>query len=127
MVADGVADRLGQCGRGHECRHQHDVFDLAGGQSLVQTGGIDRISPGDARRRQRVAGLGSALAGAQDRRDHLVGRAQRCRIVVGGDVELVVLNGDAVGVFAFDEQHSDRCGRHRHPEHDIHRASKSHA
>ena len=51
-VANGVADRLGQCGRGHECRHQHDVFDLAGGQSLVQSGSIHRISPGDARRRR---------------------------------------------------------------------------
>ena len=73
-----------------------------------------------------MTGLGGTFAGAQDRRNHLIGRTQSGRIVGGGEGELVVLDGDAVGVFTFYQQHSDRCGCHRHPEHDVHRASKSH-
>ena len=56
-VAGSAAHHLRQRGRGHEGRDQHDVFDLAGGQSLAQHGGVHRVGPGDSGRCQRMAGL----------------------------------------------------------------------
>src|SRR6516165_2591250 len=79
-----IADRLGQRGRGQKRRDQHHVLDLVGGQRVAQGGGVDGVGKGDARRRQLIAALGRTLTGPQDRRDYLVGRSDRCRIIVGG-------------------------------------------
>ena len=112
-VAGSAAHHLRQRGRSHEGRDQHDVLDLAGGQRLAQGGSVHRVGPGHSGRCQRIAGLRGAFPSAQDRRDHLIGCAQGCCIVIGDDVEIVVVDRDAVGVFAFHQHHTNGCGCHR--------------
>lgn len=63
------------------------------------------------------AGL-RALLGALDRGDNLLGDV--CRAVDGSDVEDVVVDGDTVGLFAFDQHHADRRRCHRHTQYDVH-------
>ena len=65
------------------------------------------------------AGVSRTFSGTQDCRDHLIGRGDRCRVVRSDDVELVVFDQSAIGIFAFDQDHLHRIGRHRHTEHDI--------
>src|SRR5580693_2009536 len=118
-IVSFVADRLSQCGRGQKGRDQHHILDLVGNQRITQHRGLDGICPGDSSRRQLVAARGCALAGPQDRRDHLVGWAD-CRILLRGNVELVFIDGGTIAILTFDQHHPDRSRRHRHTKYGFH-------
>jgi hypothetical protein len=66
-----------------------------------------------------VAALHRPLAGAANRVNHVVDGARRRR-GAGGNLELVLFDGDTVGVLALDDQQADRRGGHRHPKHHVH-------
>lgn len=55
----------------------------------------------------------------------LLGRADRiCQVLVGEDRDDIMIESDAVGIFTFDQDHSDRRRRQRHTEYDVHYPSK---
>ncbi len=122
-ITGRAAHRLSQRRRGQERRNQHDVLDLASRQRVAQFGRFLLVTPCHAGRPQLVAGLVGAFAGAQNCRDHLIGRAEGCRVFVVGDREVVLIDGGAVGVFPLDQHHADRRGRHRHAEYGVHKSS----
>jgi hypothetical protein len=89
------------------------------GQRIPQRGGLDGVGEGHPGRRQPVAARGRALARPQDRRDHLIGGANRCCVVIGLDVEIVLVDGCAITVLALDQYHSNRIRRYRHAEYGV--------
>src|SRR6201999_473060 len=106
-IVGPVSDRLGQRGRGQEGRDQHHILDLVGGQLVAQRGGLGGVGEGDSRRRQLITALGRALPGAQDGRNYLVGRGNRCCITRCRDVEVIFIDGRPIPIFALDQHHSD--------------------
>ena len=124
-VSDGAADHLGQRRGGQKRRHQHDVFNLAGGQRVTQRSCFDGVGPGHAYRSHLIAAVEGALASTEDGRHNLVCGVDCRRIGGRVDVEAVLVDRDAVGVFAFDENHADRSGRHRHAKYGVHFSSKA--
>ena len=110
---------MSQRRRGQKRRNEHDVLELVGGQRVAQHGGFDRVGPRHPDGGQLQAGVRRAFAGTQDRRDDLIGRGDGCRAVGRDDVELVVFDQSAVGIFALYQDHLHGSGRHRDAEHDI--------
>ena len=99
-------------------RDQGDVLDAVHPQGVAQSGGGRVIAPGDSYADEPMGGLGGAVARAHDCRHHLAG--QRRRIGAGGYGDGVVVNCDAICLFALHQHHADRRGCHGHPEHDLH-------
>ncbi len=60
----------------------------------------------------RVAALGGAFAGPQNRRDHLLGGVGVGHRRVGGDVEYFLVDEGAVTVLALYQDHPDCRGCH---------------
>ena len=83
---------------------------LVGGQRVAQRRRLELVGPRHADGRHLKAGIGRALAGAQDGGEHLIGRARGGRVVGSGDVEHVLFYRGAVGIFAFQHDHLDRAG-----------------
>src|SRR6201997_2759964 len=77
------------------------------------------IAPRHPDRRQLEAGVGGALAGAQDGSHYAIGRTRSGRVVGSRDVKLVLFYRGAVGVFTFQQNHLYGRRGHRHAEHDI--------
>ena len=61
-----------------------------------------------------------ALPGAHDRGEYVVGGARSGCPLGGADVEGVVLNGRAVGLFAVHDHHVDGRWCHRYTKNDVH-------
>jgi len=74
-----------------------------------------------------VAALARAFTGTDDGRDHLVRCAQRSRVVGIANIEVILIDSDAVSVFPFDQHHADGCWSHGYPEDDVQYSSKSFA
>src|SRR5829696_5755850 len=70
-----------------------------------------------------VTGVDRALLSSEDRGDDFIRRTRSCRAVHPSDVEDVVVDDDAVGLFALNEREADRRGCHRHTEYELHRPS----
>ncbi len=87
-------------------------------QGVAQHSRLDVIGPGNAGRQQLVAAVGGTLPGAQDRRNDLVGGGAGEGGSSGVDVEVVLVDSDAVGAFAFDQNHAHLGRRHRDAKHD---------
>jgi hypothetical protein len=93
---------------------------------LAQRGDRAGIRPRHTGRSQLAAALGRPFAGADDRRNHLIGgRFKRCGVCCGSNLNGVVLEGDAVGVLALVQHQADRVRGHRYPEDDVHDPSKN--
>jgi hypothetical protein len=100
---------------------------MTGGQGVAQLGRLALIAPRHAGRPQVVAGLTGAFAGAQNCRDHLIRRAEGCRVFTVVDGEVVLIDGRPVGVFALNQHDADRRGCHRHTEYGVHKSSRQFA
>ncbi len=122
LVADGTTDRLPHRDRRQERGHEHDVFDLASGQRVAQRGRLNLIGPAHADGGQPEAGVGRTLAGAQNGRNHLIGRAGGGR--VAGQAETIFFDDYAVGVFTLDQRDADSRRCHRNPEYDVQNPSQ---
>ncbi|OBH24481.1 hypothetical protein A5693_07990 [Mycobacterium sp. E1319] len=90
-----------------------------GGQRIAQRRSCQLVGAGDPHRGHCDAGAVRVVAGADDGGDHPIGGADRRRVV---DKEFVLVNRGAVGRFALHEDQSNRIGRQRNAEHDVHLA-----
>jgi hypothetical protein len=108
----GLADRLGQRAGGVQFGDENDVLDPLGLERLTQSRRRGVISPGHSGGDQMVTALSGAFAGAQNGGDHLLGGIGGCRADTAGNVERILVQGRAVGVFALYQRHADRRGCH---------------
>ncbi|UBV01036.1 hypothetical protein H8Z48_01845 [Mycobacterium avium subsp. hominissuis] len=119
LVTHCAADVLRQRRSRQKRRDQHDIVDPASRQRVAQGRGFELIGPRHPDGGELQAGVGGALPGAQNGRDHPIRGARGGRVIGAGDIDRVLFHRRAIGVFAFQNDHLDRRRCHRHPEHDI--------
>ncbi len=110
LVVDRGAHRLCERGRRQQWGNQHHAAEVTDGELVAQRanrGGIHGVSPGHTGGCQSVAGRDRALAGADDRGDHLVDH-----LIGSSQLNVVMFHGGTVGVLALDKQQADRRGCH---------------
>jgi hypothetical protein len=105
FVVEGGADRLRQCCRGEQRRHQHHTADIASGELQPQPRNLGGVGPGHPGGGQLITALGRGFAGANQRGDHLIGG--RVTALVGSDFDVVFLDGRPAGVGPLDQHHPD--------------------
>ena len=114
LVTAGAPDRLRQGTGGVQFRNQDNVVNAVGPQCLRESGRRGMISPDHPGGGNVVATFGSAVTGAENRRDHRPGG------IVCAQSDTVMVDGDPAGVGPLDQHHPNRRGCHRHTEYDVH-------
>src|SRR5262249_38310142 len=119
--------RLSQCRRSQKRRHQHHILNPASRQRVTQFSGFLLTTPRHTGRQQLITSLVGALPSTQNRRNHLIRRTERCRILAIGDSEVILIDGHPVGISPLNQPHAHRRGCHRHTKYGLHPSSKSFA